>query len=230
MRDKCKFVALGYPVQMPVGLCPCGRRAKLYVGRCLRCLGRRRFGDYVYAAGEPLYHGTHHDFDRPKLNARGILWLTPNPVVATEYGSPHYVKMATAFLWTIRLKRGAKIVDLADLSQPAIRGLFDNQNVRKEFTSPFGTWSEDYWRKHADFGLLEERGAVAFLKRKRIDGVTSRDNLSTVGIPHDSVALLRLGAIESMDKSTVPRGGAERTIGEIQRAIEEWVAPSSAFR
>jgi len=204
-----------------VTMCTCGRRGPLYAGRCLRCLGRgRRFGNFTYTAGDPLYHGTYHDFARPRLNAQGILWLTPNPVVATEYGSPYYVKSPTAFLWTIRLKRGAKVLDLADLSQPAIRSLFENQNVRKESTSPFGAWSEDYWRQHADFGLLEERGAVPFLKAKRVDGVTSRDSLATMGIPHDSVALLRLGAIESMEKSVVPRGDNARTIGEIQRAID----------
>jgi len=36
-----------------------------YLGRGLR------FGDFVYTASEPLYHGTYHDFDRPKLNAQG---------------------------------------------------------------------------------------------------------------------------------------------------------------
>jgi len=211
-------VVVVYEAVASRGLCPCGRRSTVG-GRCLPCIRQRaRFGDY----SGPLYHGTYHDFAKPKLNGRGILWLAPNPVVAVEYGSPYYVKSPTAFVWKIQLKKGAKIVDLADLSQPAVRALFESLNVVKVAMSPFGAWSEDAWRQHADFGTLEERGAIAFLKSKRVDGVTSRDSLSTTGIPHDSVALLRLGAIESMEKTVVRRGDDKRTLGEIQRQIEAW--------
>jgi hypothetical protein len=169
----------------------------------------------------PLYHGTYHDFQKPKLNGLGILWLAPNPVVAAEYATPYYSK-GPGYVWKIQLKGGAKIVDLADLSQPAIRALFENVNEQARYR--LGPWSEEDWRKRTDFGMLETyRGSVAFLKSKRIDGITCRDSVSTMGIPHDSVGLFKLSAIETMERQVVEQGKA-RTIGEIQKDIDDWKA------
>jgi hypothetical protein len=198
--------------------------AALYGERCLQCVQRPRSADLQQPLGL-LYHGTYHDFDKLRLNANGVLWLTPNPVVAAEYGSPYYSKRDTAIVWRVKLKPTAKVVELDDLSHPAVRALFENQNVRLQSSSPFGARTEQAWRQVADFGLLEERGAIPFLKGKRVDAVTvKRDTLGTTPIPHDSVALLRLSAIESADKTTLPRSRSDKTIGQIQKDVEAWRA------
>lgn len=169
----------------------------------------------------PLYHGTYHDFEKPKLNWLGILWLAPNPIVAAQYATPHYSK-GPGYVWKVQLKGGAKIVDLSDLSHPAVRELFESINEVKK--SMMGAWSEDDWRSHVDFGILEQfKWSTKFLKSKRIDGVTCRDSVNTMGVPHDSVALFKLSAIESLERQVVEHGEA-KPIGEIQRDIDAWKA------
>jgi hypothetical protein len=168
----------------------------------------------------PLYHGTSHNYEKPKLNPRGILWLTPNPVVAAEYATPHYHK-GESFVWKFQLKGGAKIVDLSDLSHPVIREVFNSTNESRKYT--LGPWTEEDWERHTDFGTLEQFAWLPkFLKSKGIDGVTCRDSISTIGIPHDSVALLKLSAIASMEKQVVTPDGKSKTIGEIQKEVEDW--------
>ena len=176
----------------------------------------------------PLYHGTYHDYEKPKLNRIGILWLTPNPRVAAQYAlttwSPTKGK---GFVWEVLLKSSARIVDLADLSHPVIRELYESLNdIRKHVLGPV---SEDSWRAQADFGIFEAYPwTVRFLKSKRIDGATCADRVSTMPIPHDSVALFKLSVIQSVQRVAVDDRGRPEIIGDIQKHIEGW-KPGDSF-
>lgn len=168
-----------------------------------------------------LYHGTNHDFKKPKLNGFGILWLTFNPRIAFQYGAKHYSDKAVSYVWEIELKSGVKIPNFRDLKNPAINAAFEAQNEANSMG--LGAWTEDDWRQHADFGVLERWGwMVGFLKKKRLDGVIIQDSLGTIDIPHASVALFRLGAIASMERKEVDRTGEPHTIGEIKKDIDNW--------
>jgi len=165
------------------------------------------------------YHGTSKDFEKPKLNALGILWLAPNPKVAQEYATPHWVK-GPGYVWEIHLKGGSKVVNLRDLSHPVVREAFDMMNEQARMG--MGAWSEEAWGTQADFGMLEyRRWMIGFFKKKRIDGLVVQDTLSTTPLKHESLALLRLAAIESMERKVVERGQV-RTLGEIEKDIQEW--------
>lgn len=166
-----------------------------------------------------FYHGTQRDFEKPKLNALGVLWLAPNPKVAEEYARKSY-SSSQGYLWEVRLKPGAKIVNLRDLSHPAVRAAFDMMN--ESARSGLGEWTEQDWQERVDFGMLEyRRWMVGFFKKRRIDGLVVQDTLSTTPVKHESVALLRLSAIESMTRQALERG-PERTIGEIEDEILRW--------
>ena len=169
-----------------------------------------------------FYHGTYHDYEKMKLpQGDRILWLTPNPVVAREYASPYYSK-GPAYVWEIRLKSGSKIINLRDLDHPVVRKAFDALNEAYGSTSFAGVWTEDYWRKNVDFGVLEHRRWLpGFFRRNRIDGLVIQDKLGTTPINHESVALLRKSAIQSMERKVVEKGKAQ-TIGEIEQEAQEW--------
>ena len=172
--------------------------------------------------GTKFYHGTDKEFEKPRLNPRGIFWLTGNPKVAFEYGNKYYSKKPVAYVWEVELKPNARLANLKDLSHPAIRAAFEAQNEASR--SGMGVWSEKDWEDHADFGLLERWGwMVKLLKSKRLDGVFVRDTLDTTPLAHDSLALFRLGAIASLNKTTVDKAGkTSRPLGEIMEEIAEW--------
>jgi hypothetical protein len=171
------------------------------------------------APWQALYHGTTADFEKPKPNDLGILWLASNPVIAAEYASPYYHKGAS-YVWRVELKPTAKIVRLDDLSNASVRALFDAINgVRK---SGLGAWTESDWLRCVDFGTLEtHRWAARFLRARRLDGVICRDTLSTTGLPHTSVALLAPSAIVSLEKQVIARGKSE-TIGQTLARANAW--------
>jgi hypothetical protein len=168
-----------------------------------------------------LYHGTYHDFKKPKLNGLGILWLTFNPRIAFQYGAKSYSKKPVSYVWEIELKSSAKLPNFRDLKHPAIRAAFEAQNEANSMG--LGAWTEDDWKQHADFGVIERWGwMVGLLKSKRLDGVVIQDSLGTIDIAHASVALFRLGAITTMERKEVDRTGEPRTIGDIAKDINDW--------
>jgi hypothetical protein len=156
---------------------------------------------YTYDRRKPLYHGTTKDFAKPKLQGNGVLWLTPNPKVALRYAVPYYHK-GDAYLWEIQLKPNARILELGDSSNPVIRKLIDDLNA----SSQLSKWSYEDWPKEADFGILELKPWIRNYLRSKTDALTVQDTMGTTGISHDSVALLNLRAIESMEKKVVPAG------------------------
>jgi hypothetical protein len=167
-----------------------------------------------------LYHGTTKDYSKPRLNGFGILWLAANPRVAFQYGNKSYSKSDVSYVWEIELKPRVKLAALTDLSNPAIRAAFDAQNEANRHG--MGAWTEEDWRQHADFGILERWGwMVGLLKEKGLDGIMLRDTLSTTDIPHESVALFRIGAIARMERKALPRRDNE-TIGDIATDIGDW--------
>lgn len=182
--------------------------------RQLLCLAEE-----LLAGNSKLYHGTSQDFNKLKLNGLGILWLTPNPRAAVQYASKSYNKNKPAFLWTVELKPSAKILDLDDLSQPLIREVFES--LRDVSQSMLSRFTEETWAERADFGLLEwQNWIVRFLKSKRIDGVYCKDKVDTLDVRHPSVALFRLSAIESSDRSVVEKG--PDMLGDIDRDVNGW--------
>lgn len=149
----------------------------------------------------PLYHGTPKEFDTLKLNQNGILWLTPNLAAATKYAQKYYVKTPVKYLWTVKLKGGAKVLDLSDLSDKKVRSFYEAINESRK--SGFGPIDEKDWPKWADFGLLEGyRWAKGFLKKKGVDAVTCSDTVDS-SMPHDSIAVLKLSCIEAATKEQI---------------------------
>lgn len=170
-----------------------------------------------YDSHKPLYHGAKVDFEKPKLNNNGILWLAPNVKVALDYATPYY-HSGDSYVWELRLKPNAKVIDLGDLSDPIV------QELRKGFISPLTNQpiSEASWPSYADFGILEaKRWVRGFLRKKRVDGVTVQDSLGTTAIQHDSLALINLGAIAAAEKKVVPAGSTpnNRTLQEVEEGI-----------
>lgn len=167
----------------------------------------------------PYYHGTYHDFSKPKLSGYGIFWLTDNRRVALQYSSPYYAK-GDKWLWTIHLKSGTNIIDLADVSNPIINDL--REMLNKILLHPI---SEEGWGRQADFGLLEvKKWIIGFLKERGVDGVFVKDKLGTMPIAHRSLALFKLGKIASVEREKVSEeemGGSGRTVGEIEKWVGE---------
>lgn len=152
----------------------------------------------------PLYRGDAETSSRLRLNPLGILWLVTNPVVAEEYAMPYYRDVGT--VWRVALKPDARIYRLKDIDAPPIRKLFEDVNAFARVNGVSGVFSESYWRKSADFGILETyRWAAKFLARKRVDGLLVSDTLTTTPIPHESLALLRLSAISKAEREVVSR-------------------------
>jgi hypothetical protein len=174
---------------------------------------KRQAGSLVF------YHGTNHDFAKLKLNSLGVLWLAPNPRVAIQYAQAHYHK-TPGYLWELTLKSGARLVDLADLKNPGIRALLDAINeVRK---STFGPLSDEGWLSRIDFGMLEQyRWASGFLRSHKVDGVFTKDTLNTTGIPHGSLALFNLRAIEKVERHSLPNNPKDLTIQQISDSLDE---------
>lgn len=159
-----------------------------------------------------LYRG----WPRDKLakNELGVLWTTPSLVVAREYATPSYA--AEGVVWTLHVEPSMRVFDLRDLSQAPIRALFEATNEARR--SGMGAWTEEDWRRHADFGVFEQFSWTAsFLRKRRVEAVLVADSLARMGIPHVSVALLNMKAIVSAEKQRVPQ--ASRTIGDIAREL-----------
>ena len=153
--------------------------------------------------GMPLYHGTFHDFPKPKLGRGGAFWTTPDPAIAAKYARPYYVRKPEVFAWEVHLSPSAKVFNLRDLSQRPIRALFDAINEARHY-SLFGPWSEEYWARNADFGNLEANlWAAGFLRKKKVDALIIADVQGTSREEHESVAILRMGAIESLQRVVI---------------------------
>lgn len=156
---------------------------------------------YTYDPSHPLYHGTSKDFESLKLSSNGLLWLTPSREAAIAYSDKHWEKAPTKYLWTVQLKSNAKILSLGNLSNKTIREIYESiSDLRR---STFGPIKEEDWLSFADFGILEGYQWVkGFLKKRKVDGVTCADRAASQ-IDHDSVALLRLPAIQSATRETL---------------------------
>ena len=169
----------------------------------------------------PYYHGTYHSFEKPKLSGHGIFWLTDNKRAALKYSSPYYAK-GDKWLWTIYLKSGSNVIDLADVSNPVIDDL--REMLNKSLLQPI---SVEDWGKNADFGLLEFKSwIIGFLKSHGVDGVFVKDKLGTMPIAHGSLALFKLNKIANIEKNKVSDedlSGSGKTIGD----IEKWLGSTS---
>lgn len=158
----------------------------------------QKYSAYTYDPNQPLYHGTPKEFETLKLASNGMLWLTPSREAAIEYSDKRWEKGPSRYLWTVKLKPNVKILNLGDLNNKYIREIYKGVSDHRSFT--FGAIEEADWPKFADFGLLEYHyWIVKFLKSKKIDGATCSDRAGG-RVDHDSIALLRLPAIESATK------------------------------
>ena len=160
--------------------------------------------DQKTASGRVYYRGD--TVDAPlRLNQQRILWLTPVKDAAIRYGDPYYHKGSVAYLWTVTIKPGAKIVDFSDLSVPVIRKIKDAVDGR--WAMSMGAVPDEGWSKIADFGLIEMYPWIrGMLKAARVDGLFLGDNVN--GMAHKSLALFTLGAVES---ATVESYAHDRT-------------------
>lgn len=145
----------------------------------------------------PFYHGTYHDYEKPKLKGtlggNGIFWLALKRETAAGYANPWYKPKGTqSFIWEIYLKPGTRIIDLNDTSNPAIEEIRQGVGYDKE-----------YWETSVGFGILEHKEwIVKFLRQKRVDALyVKNDRLGTGATEHDSVALLNLNKIASMQRT-----------------------------
>ena len=141
--------------------------------------------DQKTASGRVYYRGD--TVDAPlRLNQQRILWLTPVKDAAIRYGDPYYHKGSVAYLWTVTIKPGAKIVDFSDLSVPVIRKIKDAVDGR--WAMSMGAVPDEGWSKIADFGLIEMYPWIrGMLKAARVDGLFLGDNVN--GMAHKSLAL-----------------------------------------
>lgn len=129
----------------------------------------------------------------------------------------YYHGTSKGYVLKVRLKPDAKIVELTDLSNKAIRALFEDVNEQQRVRGVTGEWSERDWVRDADFGILEHyRWSAKLLKSKKIDGVLVNDTVGTTGVPHKSLALFRLSTIESVEQQRVEQNPALRgeSVGE----------------
>jgi hypothetical protein len=147
----------------------------------------------------PYYHGTYHDYEKPKLNGtlggNGIFWLALEKEIAAGYSNPWYKpKDKQSFIWEIYLKPGTKIIDLNDTSNPVIDEIRTGVGYEKE-----------YWETKVGFGILEHKEwIVRFLRQKRVDAVfVKNDRLGTGVTEHSSLALLNLKKIESISRTAI---------------------------
>lgn len=187
---------------------------------------------YTYDRRLPLYHGTGSDFPALKLNENRILWLTHNPKVAEGYAQ-FRARSHTPYLWKIWLKPTAKVLDLSDLSDKTVRKLRDAINEYLPGSGRLTTHiSEEDWPKWADFGLLEGiRWVRGWLKTRKVDAVTCSDALATTGVPHGSVALFSLSAIESAERVVLTnKGYANIPLGQLKTELDGWTPNPSDYR
>jgi hypothetical protein len=145
---------------------------------------------------EVVFHGTPHAFDELRPSDTGLFWFALDREVAERF-SVHrsYVPAGNAAVWETRLAAGARIVDLADLTDTNVRALKENYSSTA-YASRYGAKlsDEDWVRRYANFDLLEgERGIVQFLRARRIDGAVVDDNLK--GEPFRSLAIWNRRAI-----------------------------------
>jgi hypothetical protein len=163
-----------------------------------------------------LYRGTRPN-EPLRLNPFGLLWLTDNPEVARRY-----VRYGDrGLLWSVRLRDDAKILDLTDLSIPLTRKVYEALDQHYSTRFSVGV-EEESWSKYAMFSLLEHHPWVrTMLMRSKRQGVVLYDTISTTNVPHISVALFTLKAIESAEAVPVDYDRHE-TIGDIEAQVERW--------
>jgi hypothetical protein len=140
---------------------------------------------------QPLYHGTCEDYDRLALNGNGILWLTANPIAAYAYARFHGQKPSCT-IWKIMLRPSSNVVDILDLERSSVRA-FQKHIATRERAA---LWE---WEKHATYENLDLYEGAPFFRARRVDAVICDD--SAEGYRHWSVALFRLSAIESVERS-----------------------------
>lgn len=163
-----------------------------------------------------LYRGEAR-LERLRLNGYGVLWLTPSRTAAEEYAAPYY--RPEGVVLTVHLRPGARAVRLRDAEHPAIRALREKINESRYYTGLGGDLSASWWAEHADFGIFETwRWSAKFLAARKIDAVLVEDKQGTIGMPHESVAILRLSVIASTSSEVVHN--TARTVGEIAERIE----------
>jgi len=124
-------------------------------------------------------------------NAHGIVWLAPDPETALSYG-PRLLK--------VTLHPSADIIDLRDLSNTTVQYIKETASTNRERTIgrsiPDSSWSS--W---ADFGMLEgNEWVVPALLDDWVAGIVVSDSRGSSAIPHDSLALLNVNVISSMEE------------------------------
>lgn len=170
-----------------------------------------------------VFHGTPYDFDELRPSDTGLFWFALDREVAERF-SVHraYVPAGNAAVWETRVAARARIVDLADLTDPDVRALKENYSSTA-YAARYGAKlsDEDWVRHYATFATLEgERGIVQFLRSRRIDGAVVNDNLK--GDPFRSLAIWNRRAIGPSVR--VALGPAE------QDAARSRVRPKEATR
>lgn len=162
-----------------------------------------------------VFHGTPHAFDELRPSDTGLFWFALNREVAERF-SVHraYVPVGNAAVWETWLAERARIVDLADLTDPDVRALKENYSSTAYAARYGAKLSDADWVRHyATFATLEgERGIVQFLRARRIDGAVVDDNLK--GEPFRSLAIWNRRAIGP--SSRVALSAAERA-GAVDR-------------
>ncbi len=155
--------------------------------------GKLRQADgLTQSPGGPWFRGTRDGNLKP--NAHGIVWLAPDQETALSYG-PRVLE--------VRLYPSASIIDLQDLSHPAVRAVKETVSSSREMNLghpiPDGNWPA--W---ADFGMLEGNlWTVPLLLENGVDGVVVSDYRGTAAVtPHDSLALLDMSTVSSWEEVT----------------------------
>lgn len=151
---------------------------------------------------EAMFHGTATDFDKFKLNKDGILWLAYEPETGEAYASfqERNKNASKSFLWHVELKSSAKIIDMEDLSNPAIQEIKRSISEMRKMRFGFEIKDED-WNQYANFSVLEQNPWIRkLLRSKRIDGIVVNDSVTTTSKKHKSIALFNLGAIASASR------------------------------
>ncbi len=167
-----------------------------YMSLIQRTSGRR-------APERTYFHGTYHDYARPKLNALDVLWLTADRSVAYDYGDRHWrPEDSSVTVWRIVLKPNAHIVDLADPANPHVSAFKDSVNITRRMS--FGELSDGEWPCWADFGMFDGYAwTAAFFLDRGVQGVLVNDShggRKRGSYKHRSLALLDLGVIASMER------------------------------
>lgn len=164
-----------------------------------------------------LYFGSRSP-NKLHLDENGILWLTPSRTVAANYATPYYWGNRPSWIWTIHLKPGTRLISINDVNVPAVEEL--RQQLNEFFFLATGPVSVEEWVASATSSYLEGKPWIAqFFLERDVQGVVTTDVLGTSSVPHVSIALFDMIAIEKATRRQAPRY-QERTFGELQKLIE----------